>query len=273
MAFSAAVSLRRPGFAGWLAVLVFAIGFCAAPAKAQPRDELWVAAAASLAPAFEQIKPLFEARNPGVVVVMQFAASGTLIAQIQQGAPADVLATADSPSMSRAAQAGLVAPQSRAVFASNRLVLVQPRTLTGHTDPGVAPLAELMARVRAPSVQRIVVGNPATAPVGRYAQQALEAAGVWGEIAPKRVLADSARQAITYVARGEVDLGVVYASDAALEAKRVQVLGELPTPEPIRYEAAQVATSSRPHVARAFIAFLKTPAARASLQAHGLSLP
>jgi len=99
----------------------------ASPACAQGPNELWVFAAASLAPAFESLKPQFEAQHPGQKVVMQFAASGTLMAQLRQGAPADVLATADSASMSRAAQAALIVPGSRGVFAGNRLVLVAPR--------------------------------------------------------------------------------------------------------------------------------------------------
>jgi molybdate transport system substrate-binding protein len=235
-------------------------------------QELWVFAASSLSPALEALAPAFEKANPGVRVVMQFAASGTLLAQMRQGAPADVLATADGESMDRAGQLGLIASQSRMPFAGNRLVLVAPR---GTGSPSAAPpsLSTALARLRSPRTQRIALGNPATVPLGRYSQQALKAAGVWDDIQPRVVLAESARQALTYVARAEVDAAILYASDAALESKRLEVLSELPLAEPIRYEIARSATSKQTALADAFIAFMRSPQARAELSARGLTLP
>lgn len=229
---------------------------------AQP---LTVSAAASLTDAFRELATHFQSGRPGVQVRFNFAASGALIQQVAQGAPVDVLATADQETMDRAARQQLVSPASRRNFASNELVLVEPAM--GGT--GIRSLQDLTR----PQVRRIAVGKASTVPAGRYTQQALQAAGLWVALEPRLIHADSVRQVLDYVGRGEVDAGFVYRTDAAAMAHRVKVVLRPALNHPITYPVAVVADSRQQPLAQAFVAFLESEVARQVLVRHGFGPP
>jgi molybdate transport system substrate-binding protein len=226
---------------------------------------LTVSAAASLTNAFKELGPLFEARHPGTTVVFNFAASDALLAQIAKGAPADVFASADQDTLDRAEAQLLLVPGSRRNFAGNTLVLVVPADST----LGLQALADLGR----PEVRRLAIGNPASVPAGRYARGALEAARLWGVAEPKAVMAQSVRQALDYVARGEVEAGFVYATDAALMKDKVRVAATVPTTTAITYPAAAVAGSPNGMAARSFLEFIASTPAQAVLARYGFSKP
>ncbi|HWI10060.1 MAG TPA: molybdate ABC transporter substrate-binding protein, partial [Burkholderiaceae bacterium] len=183
--------------------------------------DLTVSAAASLTNAFKELGPAFEAQNPGTTVVFNFAASDALLAQIAKGAPADVFASADQQAMDRADAQKVLVAGSRRNFAGNSLVMIVP----GDSALGLGAPADLQR----PAVKRVAIGNPASVPVGRYTKASLEAAKLWAAIEPKAVLAQSVRQALDYVARGEVEAGFVYATDAAIMKDKVKVVATVPT--------------------------------------------
>lgn len=246
-----------------LPVFALLLALCAAaPTLAA---ELTVSAAASLANAFRDLAPLFEAAHPGTRLQFNVGASGALLQQIAKGAPVDVLASADQETMDQAQQQRLVLAGERRNFVSNTLVLVVPAT--AKSVP--AQLADLAH----PAYARIAIGLPASVPVGRYTKSALERAGLWATIEPKRVGAQNVRQALDYVARGEVDAGFVYATDAALMPGKVKLAFSVPTPAPILYPAAPVAASTQPVLAAQFVQFLLTPPAQAVLARHGFGKP
>jgi molybdate transport system substrate-binding protein len=227
--------------------------------------DLTVSAAASLTNAFKELGPAFEAQNPGATVVFNFAASDALLAQIAKGAPADVFASADQEVMDRADAQKVLVAGSRRNFASNSLVMVVPSdSALGLKAPADLQRAE---------VKRVAIGNPASVPVGRYTKASLEAAKVWAAVAPKAVLAQSVRQALDYVARGEVEAGFVYATDAALMKDKVKVVATIPTDTRITYPVAAVAGRPTPEVARKFLDFVLTPAAQAVLSRYGFGKP
>ena len=241
-----------------LAALVAIFAVAGAAARA---NELTVCAASSLAQAFREVAAPFEAAVPGARVRLNFGASGALLQQVARGAPCDVLAVADLETMERAQALGLVDAAARRSFASNRLVVVVP------LGQGAAPQA--LADLARPEFRRIAVGLPGSVPAGRYAQDALAAAGLWQALESRVVGAASVRQALDYVARGEVDAGFVYATDAARQEARVRVVAPVEQADPVRYPAAVVAASAQPAVARAFVAFLTSPPAQAVLVAQG----
>ncbi len=224
---------------------------------------LTVSAAASLGDAMKAIAPLFEAQHPGVRLRFNLAASGVLLQQLAAGAPIDVLATADEDTLDRALAQKLVDPTTRRALATNALVLVAP------AGSGLAGLDALGG----PSVKRIAIGKPVSVPAGRYAQQALEASGQWAALQPKLVPADNVRQVLDYVARGEVEAGFVYATDAASAARRVRVVATVSGHAPIRHPVAVVSASAQPALARAFVQFLASPAAQALLRQQGFGAP
>lgn len=226
-------------------------------------EELTVSAAASLVDAFGEIATAYERENPGTDVHLNTAASGVLLQQIRQGAPADVFASADDFTMDEAARLKLIDPAQRHVFARNSLVVVVP--------PATGAAPKQLTDLAAPTVKRIAVGNPESVPAGRYTRTALQAARLWQPLSPKFITTQNVRQALDYVARGEVDAGFVYGSDASALKQRVRVAFTVPVAEPINYPIAPVARSPRTAQARAFIAFVRSPAGQAILVRHGFS--
>ncbi len=227
--------------------------------------DLTVSAAASLTNAFRDLGPLFEAAHPGTKVQFNFAASGPLLQQIAKGAPADVFASADQETMDQAQGANLILPTSRHDFVTNSLVVIVPA--------GASRVPKAVADLAQPEFARIAIGLPASVPVGRYTKAVLEAAGLWPKIEPKMIGADSVRQALDYVARGEVDAGFVYSTDAAIMPDKVKVALTVPTTRPIVYPVAVVAASANVPLATQFVAFLATPPAQAVLAKYGFGKP
>jgi molybdate transport system substrate-binding protein len=228
-------------------------------------QQITVSAAASLTDAFKELAPRFEAGKPGTTVRFNFAASGVLLQQISQGAPVDVFASADQETMARAADQKLIDTDTRKNFATNSLVLIEP----AKDGVGIKTLQDLSG----PAVKKIAVGKAATVPVGRYTRQALDAAKLWTALEPKFVQADSVRQVLDYVGRGEVEAGFVYRTDAAVMADRVKVVLSPEGNTPVFYPVAVVADSQQKAVARDFVNFLSTDAARQVLAKYGFGKP
>ncbi len=238
----------------------------AASAASAPRAiaaDLTVSAAASLTNAFGDIGRAFEAQNAGTHVLLNFAASGALLQQIARGAPVDVFASADVETMDEARRQDLVDASTRIDFAGNALVVVVPM------DAPTVPTS--LAGVA--SLDRIAIGQTASVPVGRYTKAVLERAGLWTTIEPKTIGAASVRQALDYVARGEVDAGFVYATDAAVMRDRVRVAFAVPTTKPIRYPIAVVKTAGDRALAERFVRFVASPPAQAILARYGFGKP
>ncbi len=235
---------------------------CTLPLHAQ---ELVVSAAASLGNAFQQVGAAYEKANPGRKVVFNFAASGPLLAQIQQGAPVDVFASADQATMDRAAAARLLAEGTRADFARNSLVVVLPAA-SAAKPAGLKNLASA-------DYKRIAAGTAATVPAGKYAADAVAQAGLADALQAKWIYGESVRQVLNYVARGEVDAGFVYRTDALIEPDKTRIAFTVPTATPVSYPIAQVAASRNAEGARAFIAFVRGSEGQAILQRFGFSPP
>ena len=255
------------------AKIAVALGLALALSSAVPcvaAGILTVSAAASLTDAFREIAARFDADHPGLATRLNFAASGVLLRQIDQGAPVDVFAAADADTMDRALARQLVIAGSRREFATNTLVLVVPNAPPASARPAaMASIADLAE----PHVRRIAIGKAATVPVGRYTRESLESAGLWTVLQPKFILADSARQVLDYVARAEVEAGIVYQTDAARMADRVRVIETLGGHSPVRYPVAVVAGSREEVRARAFVDYLGGDTAKAILASHGFGSP
>ena len=156
---------------------------------------------------------------------------------------------------------GLVAASDRRDFVSNRLVLIAPVDST----LAIRRLEDLAQ----PGVKRIAIGNPVSVPAGRYTQHALKAAKLWPVVQAKAISNQNVRQALDYVARGEVDAGFVYGSDAALMKDKVSVALEVPLNTAIRYPIAKTMASAQGEAARRFVAYMVSPAAQTVLARYG----
>ncbi len=238
---------------------------CAATTLGKAEEPLTVFAAASLKDALGAIAKDYAA-STGVQVKFSFDASSTLARQIEQGAPADLFASADLDWMDYLAKRNLIEPKSRINLLGNRLVVIAPKD---------SSLGEL--RLDAASIDaalaggRIATGAVESVPVGRYAKTALEKLGLWSALASRIAPADNVRIALAYVARGEAPLGIVYATDAAAEPK-VKIVATFPRDShpPIVYPFAVTSTAKGDGAAR-FLTYLQGPAAHAVFTAQGFS--
>jgi len=228
-------------------------------------QEIVVSAAASLTNAFQAIGKSWEAANPGHKATFNFAASGALLAQMQQGAPVDVFASADQPTMDKAAAAKLLADGSRADFVKNELVLVVPAK---------SPLApKALGDLTSADYKRIAAGTPASVPVGNYTMKVVEQAGLAAPLKDKWIYGESVRQVLDYVARGEVDAGFVYRTDAMVKKDETRVAFAVPTTTPVTYPIAQLAASRQPAAAQSFIAYVKGAEGQKILDSFGFAKP
>jgi molybdate transport system substrate-binding protein len=248
------------------ALAAWLLGSTALIASGQAQAQtLTVSAAASLTNVLKELGVKYEAAHPGAKLQYNFAASGVLIQQISQGAPVDVFISADEESMARGIDQKLLDAASKRNIASNQVVLIVPAT-------GGVPVAGL-ADLSGAAVKHIALGKPASAPVGRYTKQSLEAAKLWSALEPKLVYADSVRQVLDYVARGEVEAGFVYATDAAVMADKVKTVMRVEGHAPVRYPAALTSDGKQKAAAADFLAFLLSAPAQDALGKAGFGKP
>jgi molybdate transport system substrate-binding protein len=216
-----------------------------------------VFAAASLTDAMKDVAGLWvKAGHPALS--LSFGASSTLARQIEQGAPANLFASADEKWMDYLAKGDLIAPGTRHDLLGNDLVLIVPATHPIHVDIG--PGFDLSALLGPDG--RLSTGDPAHVPAGIYAEQALRKLGLWDKVAQHIAAAPDVRSALLLVERGESPAGIVYSTDAAV-SKAVSVAGVFPdsSHDPVTYPFAVVKAGDTPE-ARAYLAFLSTPAVR-----------
>jgi molybdate transport system substrate-binding protein len=206
-------------------VLALSLALAAAWAPSAHAGDLVVSAAASLTNAFKDVAQAYEKEHAGTKVILNFGASDVLLQQIVKGAPADVFASADQKAMDKAVEEKAVKPESRVDFAANQVVLIVPTD----SKANITALKDLTRD----DIKRIAYGNPASVPVGRYTQGALQAAGLWDAVQAKSVLAQNVRQSLDYVSRGEVDAGFVFATDAAIMPDKVKVAVRVPSQTPV----------------------------------------
>ncbi|HUH40229.1 MAG TPA: molybdate ABC transporter substrate-binding protein [Castellaniella sp.] len=227
--------------------------------------ELLVSAASSLSNAFRELAGQYQAQNPDLQVLTNFGASDGVLRQIIQGAPSDVFASADQKAMDEAVAAGVIDASSRRNFARNEVVLIVP----ADNPSGIQSLADLHKA----QVRRVAFGNPDSVPVGRYTRAALEHSGDWLAVHAREILGQNVRQVLSYVERGEVDAGFVFATDAALMKGKVIVVQTLATPVPVVYPIARVQTDHASDPAQGFIDFVLSNAGQAVLARYGFTRP
>ena len=245
-----------------ISLVILCLGFLT-PDKVWSEQEIVVSAAISLKNALTEIGALYEKSHPGSKVSFNFGASGDLLRQIQGGAPVAVFASAAQKDMDALEQAGLLISGSRVNLVENVVVLVQP-TQTAVKVAGFSDLAK-------PEVKKLAIGNPKTVPAGRYATDVFNHYKIADAIKDKLVLAENVRQVLDYVARGEVEAGVVYQTDARTRAQEVQVVVAAPpeSHKPVVYPIALVKGAANETLAKEFAALVLSGQGQEVLQKYG----
>src|SRR3982751_1509234 len=261
--------IRRSGWPprrAFVAVALAILFVSAGRQTASAAQELVVFQAASLKDVFAKLARRFELDNPGIKVVANAAGSHELRTQIEHGAAADVMASADRKHMDALLSQGLVVTPT--VFACNELVIVVRAALAA----SIRTLADL------PRAERIVIGEP-DVPIGAYTLQVLQrAAARYGANFPGRVDAKvvsrelNVRQVLAKVVLGEADAGVVYRSDAITARGKVEIVA-IPADLNVvaEYPIAALKTARRPDFARRWIDLVKSPEGAGALRDAGFS--
>ncbi len=250
-----------------LAILLLIMAFFAInmPHESNSKTEITVSAAASLTESFLQIEKEYEEANPDVDIVLNLAGSGSLRMQIEGGAPIDIFASASQKHMDLLGTSGLIDNETRNNFAGNSLVMVMPSE-SGNNLTSPADLAN-------EAVEKVAIGDPATAPVGKYAKEALEDASLWVEVSEKMVYAENVKQVLVYVENGDVDAGFVYSSDfMSADENRIEMVAEVPTNSTISYPIAVVSSSTEKEASGRFIDFVLSKDGKDILEDHGFTV-
>ena len=230
-------------------------------------QQLTVFAAASLTDAMKDVSAQW-AQDGHQPLRMSFGSSSTLARQIEQGAPANLFASADEKWMDYLSDKKLIVPETRKDLLGNDLVLVVAADKPQHVTIG--PGFDLLGLLGPNG--RVATGDPAHVPVGIYAEQALRKLGIWDAVAPRLARTDDVRSALLLVERGEAPAGIVYATDAAA-SKAVMIAGTFPanSHDPVSYPFAVTKSGDTPD-ARALMIFLAGPQARAIFVQHGFKV-
>jgi molybdate transport system substrate-binding protein len=249
--------------------LAVALALGSAPAaSAQEKREkvVTIFAAASMKNAMDDINAAFT-KATGIKAVASYAASSALMKQIENGAPADVFASADLDWMDYGSQKKLIKDDTRVNLLGNRLVLIAGKD----AKIGQVTIAQGFDLAKLAGDGRIVTGDVRAVPVGKYAKAALEKLGAWTAAEPKFAMTDNVRAALTLVARGEAALGIVYETDAKVEPN-VKIVGVFPADShpAIVYPVALTVTA-KPEATQ-YLAFLRSQAAKAVFEGYGFTL-
>jgi len=238
----------------FLIALLFSL-FLALPAMAA---EVHLSVAASMTDAVKDLISTYEKTAPDTSFLPNFASSGSLAKQIDQGAPADIFISANPKWMTFLVENKRIQADSIRPLAYNSLVFV------GNKDLKVAALDDLI------KLRHLAIGSPKSVPAGQYAEQALKAAGLYDQLQGKLVMAKDVRQALMYADRGETDGAFVYKTDALL-AQDATILLEVPQSlyNEVTYPIGLTVAGAENPQAVAFYEFLKTEEARQILKQYG----
>jgi molybdate transport system substrate-binding protein len=240
------------------------LGIVALPACAERSNEpLLVAAAASLSAVLPDLTAAFESET-GYRVQTTTGASGQLTQQIREGAPIDVFLSADREWIERLSDDGRIVPGTIAIYARGRLVVFQSAASSLHITQ--------IGEIANPAIRRIAIANPETAPYGRAARQALEAAGILSAVEARLVIAENVRQTVQYVETAGADLAL---TSEALMVEGQGTWTEVPQElyDPLDQALGVVANRPNEKIARAFASFVLGQRGREILLASGFTPP
>jgi molybdate transport system substrate-binding protein len=227
-----------------------------------------VAAASSLQQALQEITPLYTHANPSWTIDYNFAASGVLQQQIEQGAPVDVFISAADKQMNALQEKGLLVSGTQRNLLTNQLVLIVPKQSS-------VSLTNFQQLVK-PEVKRISIGEPRTVPAGQYATEVLNNLGILDRVQSKFVLGNNVRSVLTAVETGDVDAGIVYITDAKGSDKvTIAAIADEKLHSPIRYPIAVLKSSQSLDGSKRYVEFLQSNSAKAVFKKYwfGIAKP
>lgn len=228
----------------------------------EPEDtvELTVSAAASLQEALNEITENFTKDHPNVKINYNFGASGALQQQISQGAPVDLFFSAAEDKFDQLVEEGLIEKENGVDLVGNEIVLVVPKEAT----LGIKSFEDLT------KAERLSIGTPESVPAGKYAKETLQKLNIWTSVEENMVFAKDVRQVLTYVETNNVDVGIVYKTDALISEKvEIVATADEASHAPIIYPLGVIKNSSHAKEAQKFYEYLQSPSSMTTLEKYG----
>lgn len=229
------------------------------------KQEVYILAAASMTDAIKEIGANYEKEHPNVKLIYSFASSGALQTQIEQGAPADVFISAAQKQMNNLEEKNLIDKSTRKDLLENKIVVI--------TNKDNALKLSEFKDLASNKINKIALGEPKSVPVGQYSEEIFNNLNILKAVSEKAVYASDVRQVLSWVENGEVDCGIVYATDAAISDK-VKILMNAPdnTHKPIIYPVAMVSSTKNAKIAKDFINYLSQDKQKNILIKYGFSV-
>lgn len=226
---------------------------------------IMIAAASSLEYSLtEELIPMFEEANPGIMVEGTYDSSGKLQTQIEEGMDADVFFSAATKQMTALQEEGLILSDSIVELLENKIVLIVPFD----SENQFTKFEDLV------NADTIAIGDPGSVPAGQYGKEALETLGLWEEVSAKASLGTNVTEVLNWVAEGSADAGIVYATDAATIQDKITVVAEAPSDSlatPVLYPVGVVKNSTKQEAAQKFVDFLSSEEAIAVFEKYGFT--
>lgn len=245
---------------GYIIIFIVALSLLSGCREREKIQTLNVFAASSLTDVLSEIKGIYEGQS-NIKLQFNFAASGTLQKQIEEGAPADVFISAGVKQMDELETKGLIIRETRRDLIKNTLVLIGTK--------GISGVFNSIDDLNLGDIKYIGVATPETVPAGMYTKETLQYFQLWEKLEDKYVFTKDVRQVLTYVESGNTEVGFVYLSDAKL-AKTAEVLLEIPVDahRPILYPIALV-NKENGIEGNKFLDFLVGDEAKKIFEKHG----
>ncbi len=225
--------------------------------------EITVAAAADLGPAFEELGREFH-NTSKIKVTFSFGSTGLLAKQIENGAPMDVFAAANTDYIDQLDREGLVISGTSTIYARGRITLWTPKSSSLQI--------EKISDLTRPEVKRVAIANPDHAPYGMAAREALEHAGVWESVKPRLVYGENIRQTLQYAETGNVEVAIV-ALSLSMQSDGRWVLIPEELHKPLDQALAVIKGTKNEKAAREFAEFVNGSQGRAIMRKYGFAPP
>ena len=253
---------------GWMLISFFTVIGCSQLTSDtdSQKVELTVSAAASMQDAMKEVAEAYQEEHLNTKITYNFAGSGTLAQQIKQGAPVDVLISANENFMDELDRKNLLLPETRKNLLQNNIVLIVPK------KDNITNISNFQ-QLTSPNIKRFSIGEPESVPAGQYARQVLSNLKIYEQVKFKTVFAKDVRQVLSYVEFGNVDAGIVYATDARISNQiKVVATASENTHTPIIYPVAAIQRSKNSEAAEEFIQFLFGNSAKDIFQKYGFKV-
>jgi molybdate transport system substrate-binding protein len=253
---------------GWILISFFTVIGCSQLASNtdSQKVELTVSAAASMQDAMKEVAEAYQKEHLNTKITYNFASSGTLTQQIKQGAPVDVFISANEKFMDELDKKNLLLSETRKNLLQNNVVLIVPK------KDNISNISNFQQLIN-PNIKRFSIGEPKSVPAGQYAKEVLSNLKIYEQVKPKTVFAKDVRQVLSYVESGNVDAGIVYATDARISNKiKVVATASDNTHKPIIYPVAAIKRTQNPEMSKEFIQFLSSNSAKDVFKKYGFKI-